>query len=393
MPDRRTRLELIGDLVAMPTVSRDSNSTLLAYVEAWLASHGVASEILWNDDRSKGNLWATIGPPDVPGVILSGHSDVVPVDGQDWSSDPFTLRSGPDRVYARGACDMKGFIGIVLAAVPDLVARRLKAPVHIAISYDEELGCTGVTSLLDHVARLDTRPGLCIVGEPTGMQVVIGHKGGGMFRVTVTGTSAHSSRAPAAVNAIEHAAELIAFIRWMSAEQCSHGPHDHAYDVSHTTLSVNTIEGGTALNIVPNSCVFAFDIRALPEVQTAALVGALRDHAERIVLPRMRAVAPEADIVVERIVELVGLSTDAEHPAVTFVKRLSGRNDHAKVAYGTEAGLFSTVAGVPSVVCGPGSIEQAHKPDEFLLLSEVDRCGEFLDRLFDALEAAPLPWI
>ena len=288
---------------------------------------------------------------------------------------------------------MKGFIGIVLAAVPELVNRRLKAPIHIAVSYDEELGCTGVTSLIDHVARLETKPGLCIVGEPTRMQVVIGHKGGGMFRVTVKGTSAHSSLAPSAVNAIEYAAELIAFIRQLSADQCEHGPHDHGYDVAHTTLSTTTIEGGTALNIIPNSCVFGFDIRALPEVETGGLIAAIRDHADAVMLPRMRRVAPEADIVIEPVVELVGLSTPAEHPAVTFVKRLSGRNDHAKVAYGTEAGLFSTSAGVPSVVCGPGSIEQAHKPDEFLEISEVDRCGDFLDRLFDTLEAAPPPWM
>ena len=393
MSTRDARLRLIGELIALPTVSRDSNVGLLTHVEAWLARHGVASEIFWNTDRSKGNLWATIGPADVPGVILSGHSDVVPVDGQIWASDPFEMNARQDRIYGRGVCDMKGFIGIVLAAVPELVNRRLKAPIHIAISYDEELGCTGVTSLIDHVARLETKPGLCIVGEPTRMQVVIGHKGGGMFRVTVKGTSAHSSLAPSAVNAIEYAAELIAFIRQLSADQCEHGPHDHGYDVAHTTLSTTTIEGGTALNIIPNSCVFGFDIRALPEVETGGLIAAIRDHADAVMLPRMRRVAPEADIVIEPVVELVGLSTPAEHPAVTFVKRLSGRNDHAKVAYGTEAGLFSTSAGVPSVVCGPGSIEQAHKPDEFLEISEVDRCGDFLDRLFDTLEAAPPPWM
>lgn len=392
MSTRRARLRLIGDLVAFPTVSRDSNADLLAYVEAWLARYGVESQTFWNAEGTKGNLWATIGPADVPGVILSGHSDVVPVDGQSWSSDPFVLRSRQDRLYARGVCDMKGFIGIVLAAVPELVHRRLKAPVHIAISYDEEVGCTGVTSLIEHVAKLATRPGLCIVGEPTGMQVVTGHKGGGMFRATVKGTSAHSSLAPTAVNAIEYAAELIAFIRSLSAGQCAGGPHDHAYDISHTTLSVNTIEDGAALNIVPNSCSFGFDIRALPEVETAALIAAIRQHAQEELLPRMRAVAPEADIVVEPVVEFVGLATASEHPAVTFLKRLTGRNDHAKVAYGTEAGLFARDGGVPSLVCGPGFIEQAHKPDEFLDIAEVDRCGAFLDRLFDELEARPLPW-
>lgn len=393
MTTRADSIALIRDLIAFPTVSRDPNRDLLAYVEAYLDRHGVASDILWNADRSKGNLWATIGPADVPGVILSGHSDVVPVDGQAWTSDPFTLREADARVYGRGACDMKGFVGIVLAAVPDLVRRKLKVPVHIAISYDEEFGCTGVVSLIERIAALKIKPALCIVGEPTSMQVVIGHKGGGMFRIAVTGRAGHSSLAPQAVNAVEYAAEMIAFIKGLSQECRHHGPHDHGYDVAHSTLSVTTITGGTALNIIPNSCEIGFDIRSLPEVDADALVRRIRHHAETELLPRMRSTAPEADIKVERIVEFVALGTAAEHPAVTFVKRLVGRNDHAKVAYGTEAGLFSTRAGVPSVVCGPGSIEQAHKPDEFLALAEIDRCLVMIDKLTDELETHGLPWV
>jgi acetylornithine deacetylase len=382
----------IRDLIGFPTVSRDSNRELLVHVEAWLARHDIGCDIIWNADRTKGNLWATIGPVDVPGVILSGHSDVVPVDGQDWSSDPFQLREADGRVYGRGACDMKGFIGIVLAAVPDLVKRSLKAPIHIAISYDEEVGCTGVTSLIERIAAMPIRPALCIVGEPTSMQVVVGHKGGGMFRATVLGKSAHSSLAPTAVNAIEYAAELIAFIKSLSGEHTHSGPHDHLYDVTHSTLSVTTISGGTALNIIPNHCEIGFDIRSLPEVDAQALIERIRLHAETEILPRMRAVWPEASISLEKIAEFVGLSTDVEHPAVTFVKQLAGRNDHAKVAYGTEAGLFSNRAGVVSVVCGPGSIEQAHKPDEYLDLSEIDRCRMFIGRLAQQLENAGLPW-
>lgn len=385
-------IAVIGDLIAYPTVSRDSNSELLAYVETLLARNGIGCDIIWNEDRTKGNLWATIGPADRRGVILSGHSDVVPVDDQAWTSDPFAVRRADGRLYGRGTCDMKGFIGIVLAAVPGLVARDLKVPVHIAISYDEELGCTGVTSLIDRLAEMPVKPALCIVGEPTSMQVIVGHKGGGMYRVAVTGTSAHSSLAPTAVNAIEYAAELIAFVKSLSGEQAHHGPHDHAYDVTHTTLSVTTISGGTAMNIIPNRCEFAFDIRSLPEVDARALVERIRAHARDVLLPRMRAVAPEADISVEPAVEFVGLSTDAEHPAVTFVKQLVGRNDHAKVAYGTEAGLFSTRAGVASVVCGPGAIAQAHKPDEFIDVDQVDRCRAMIDRLGDLLESRDLPW-
>ena len=392
MTTRADSLALIRDLIAFPTISRYPNRDLLAYVQAHLQRHGVASDILWNADRSKGNLWATIGPADIPGVILSGHSDVVPVDGQVWTSDPFVLCEADGRVYGRGACDMKGFVGIVLAAVPDLVRRKLKVPVHIAISYDEELGCTGVVSLIDRIAALAVKPALCIVGEPTSMQVVIGHKGGGMYRIEVTGRSAHSSLAPQAVNAVEYAAEMIAFIKQLSQESCRHGPHDHGYDVAHSTLSVTTITGGTALNIIPNACEIGFDIRSLPEVDANALIERIRHHAETELLPRMRAAAPEAGIVVAPIVEFVALGTAAEHPAVTFVKRLVGRNDHAKVAYGTEAGLFSNRAGVPSLVCGPGSIAQAHKPDEYLALAEIDRCLAMMAKLAAVLEADGLPW-
>ncbi|MFI0848282.1 acetylornithine deacetylase [Mesorhizobium sp. IMUNJ 23232] len=389
---REDCIAAIRDLIAFPTVSCDPNRALLFHVEAWLARHGVGCDIIWNADRTKGNLWATIGPADVPGVILSGHSDVVPVDGQDWSSDPFQLREADGRIYGRGACDMKGFVGIVLAAVPHLVRCDLKAPIHIAISYDEEVGCTGVISLIERIAAMPVRPALCIVGEPTSMQVVVGHKGGGMFRAIVSGKSAHSSLAPTAVNAIEYAAELIAFIKSLSREHTHSGPHDHLYDVAHSTLSVTTISGGTALNIIPNHCEVGFDIRSLPEVDALALIDRIRRHAVTEILPRMRAVWPDASISVEQVAEFVRLSTDVEHPAVTFVKQLAGRNDHAKVAYGTEAGLFSNRAGVVSVVCGPGSIEQAHKPDEYLALSEIDRCRTFIGRLTQQLEDAGLPW-
>jgi len=388
----RDEIAVIGDLIGFPTVSRDPNRDLLAYVVAFLERYGVRSDIVWNEDRSKGNLWATIGPAGVPGVILSGHSDVVPVDGQAWTSDPFALRAADGRVYGWGACDMKGFIGIVLATVPDLVRRDLKAPIHIAISYDEELGCTGVRSLIDRLAGMPVKPALCIVGEPTSMQVIVGHKGGGMYKVTVTGQAAHSSLAPRAVNAIEHAAEIIAYIRSLAHEQATLGPHDCDYDVDHSTISVNTITGGTAFNIVPDSCTFQFDIRALPQVEAREIVARIEAHVEARILPRMRAIAPASGVRIEPVVELVGLSTDTGHPAVTFVKRLVRRNDHAKVAYGTEAGLFSAAAGIVSVVCGPGSIEQAHKPDEFLDLSQVALCRQMIERLAGELEEAGLPW-
>ncbi len=391
-PSREECLAVIGDLIAFPTVSRNPNKDLLAYAEDLLARNGVASEIIWNEDQSKGNLWATIGPADRPGIILSGHSDVVPVEGQDWTSDPFELRQAGDRVFGRGTCDMKGFVGLMLAFVPYFAKCDLKVPIHLAISYDEEVGCTGVRSLVSRIADMPVKPALCIVGEPTSMQVILGHKGGAVFRVEVTGQPAHSSLAPTAVNAIEYAAEIIGFIKQVADEQAESGPHDHDFDVPYSTVSVTLIEGGTAQNIIPGSCEFRFGIRALPAVEPRAIVDKLEERIAEEILPRMKAISPRAGVTIEPIVEVPGLDTEPEHPAVTFMKRLVGRNDHAKVAYGTEAGLFSVNAGVVSIVCGPGSIEQAHKADEFLDLDQVDRCRDMMQRLADQLERSGLDW-
>ncbi len=385
-------MSIIGDLIGFPTVSRNPNRDLLAYAEDLLSRHGVPSDIIWNEDRSKGNLWATIGPADVPGVILSGHSDVVPVDGQDWTSDPFVVREADARIYGRGTCDMKGFVGIMLAFVPFLTKCDLKAPVHLAISYDEEVGCTGVQSLVDRIAGMEVKPALCVVGEPTSMRVVVGHKGGGVWEVHVAGLAAHSSLAPTAVNAIEYAAEIIGIIRELGLEQAATGLRDDAYDVPYSTLSTTTISGGIANNIIPADCVFRFGIRALPEIQARDLVERLRERVERQIVPRMKAISPECGVDIEAKVEIAGLATDADHPAVTFMKRIVGTNHHAKVAYGTEAGIFSRRAGIVSIVCGPGSIEQAHKPDEYLDLSQIDRCREVLERLAFQLETARPEW-
>ncbi len=387
-PSRDECVAMIRDLVAFPTVSRDPNSDLIAYVEDYLTRHGVACDTIWNEDGTKATLWATIGPANRPGVILSGHSDIVPVDGQDWASDPFTLREADGRLYGRGACDMKGFVGLMLAFVPYFAQCDLKAPIHLAISYDEEVGCTGVRSLVDRLAGMEVKPALCIVGEPTSMRVIVGHKGGGVWEVRVTGLAAHSSLAPSAVNAIEYAAEIIGLVKELGREQAASGFRDDAYDVPYTTLSATMIGGGTATNIIPSECWFRFGVRALPEVDARSIVAKLQARIDTEIVPRMKAIAPECGVTITPRVEMIGLATDAAHPAVTFMKRLVGSNDHAKVAYGTEAGLFSRDAGIVSVVCGPGSIEQAHKPDEFLALSEVVRCREMLERLALHLEMA-----
>jgi acetylornithine deacetylase len=384
--DTAQSVALIRDLIAFPTISRDPNRDLLLYVEDYLKKLGVASDILWAPGGAKGNLWATIGPADERGVILSGHSDVVPTEGQDWTSDPFTLREGNGKLYGRGTCDMKGFVGIVLAAVPEILKRKLKAPVHIAISYDEELGCLGVRSLVERIAGMDVKPALCIVGEPTLMQVVIGHKGGRSYRAKITGRPAHSSMAPKAVSAIEAGAELVMFLKGIAHEWAASGPFDAEFDVTHSTLSVGMIDGGTAINIVPEHCNVTFEFRHLASVDAETVSRRIMAFANDTLLPPMRALAPEAAIVFEPLYEYPGLDIAAEHPAVTFVKQLVGRNDHAKVAYGTEAGLFQGQAGVASVVCGPGSIGEAHRADEFLALSEVEACQRMITRLLDRLE-------
>jgi acetylornithine deacetylase len=390
MDAARSRIDLLRDLVAFPTVSRNSNRDLLLYVKDWLARHGVAAEILWNEDGGKGNLWATIGPQTGGGAILSGHTDVVPVDGQSWTGDPFVLRCEGERLFGRGTADMKGFLALALALVPEMVARPLQAPVHLAFSFDEEVGCLGVRSLVEKIACMPAKPALCVVGEPTRMQVVLGHKGGRSYRVRVTGRPAHSSLTPSAVNAIDYAAELIVFLRSIAAEWASEGPFDGEFDVPHSTLSTGLIQGGTAINIVPGSCELVFEFRHLASLDVDGLMARIEGFVRNELEPRMRKVASSTGIAFTPLYEYPGLDIAPEHPAVTLVKQLVGRNDHGKVAFGTEAGLFKGQAGIAAIVCGPGSIAQAHQPDEFIELAQLDACERFLRRLLGRLEEGAL---
>lgn len=386
-----TAAQLLRDLVAFPTVSRDGNRDLLLYVEAYLRRHGVASEILWAPEGDRGNLWATIGPAGERGVILSGHTDVVPVDGQNWTSDPFQVREpGDGRLYGRGVADMKGFVALSLALVPELLRRDLKAPVHFAFSYDEEIGCVGVRSLVEKLGTLAVKPALCIVGEPTLMQPIVAHKGGRSYRVSITGRAVHSSLTPLAVNAIEVAAELIQYLKSIATDWRQQGPFDGEFDVPHSTLSVGLIRGGAAINISAEHCEFVFEFRHLASLDADALMRRVEDYVRGTLLPAMHKVAPESGIVFEPLYFYPGLDMAPEHPAVTFVKQLAGRNDHAKVAFGTEAGHFHRTAGIASVVIGPGAIAQAHKPDEWIEISQLDAGERFLARLLDRLVEAPL---
>lgn len=375
-------LPILQTLVGFDTVSRNPNRPLADWVEHYLRGLGVPVHRIGDPTGQWVNLFATIGPPDVPGFVLSGHTDVVPVDGQPWSSDPFRLRVVDGRAFGRGTTDMKGFDACVLAMVPAMLERPLARPIHIALSFDEEVGCRGVRLLIAELDRLcPVKPLGVIVGEPTGMEVVIAHKGKESYRTSVTGTAAHSSLAPTAVNAVEWAAELVVRIRDIGRRLAAEGPFDPLFDIPHSTAHVGQIHGGTTLNIVPELCWFDWEFRTLPEVDLAALVAEVKAHAEERMLPAMRTVAPGAEIRFEQTTELPPVDIAADHPLTTLTKALAGKNGHRKVAYGTEGGLFRRDGGIPAIVCGPGDIAQAHKPDEFVELSQLAACETFLERL------------
>ena len=371
---------ILRDLTAFDTTSRLSNRPLLDYAVDILRHNGIEPLLIWNEDRSKANLWATIGPDMPGGIILSGHTDTVPVDGQEWLSDPFRMDERGGRLYGRGTCDMKGFLACVLAAVPKLAKAKLKRPLHLSFSHDEEIGCVGVLSLIDHLKANPPGAAFCIVGEPTDMQPVIGHKGGRSYKVGIHGREAHSSLAPQAVNSIEYAAELIVYLRSV-ARRMSEGARDELYDIPHSTLSTGMISGGSAINIVPRECEFVFEFRFLAEVDPEAIMADIRRYARDSLLPEMRTVAPEADIAFENIYDYPWFAIDSGHDLVALTKSWSRSNSEAKVAYGTEAGHFSGALGIPTIVCGPGSIAQAHKPDEYVTRDQLARCDDFLDRI------------
>jgi acetylornithine deacetylase len=375
-------LDLIGKLIAFDTTSRNSNLDLIGFVREHLAKHGVESRLVPSADGNKANLYATLGPQDRPGIALSGHTDVVPVDGQDWTSDPWTVVRRDGRLHGRGTCDMKGFLGIVLAMVPEFLRRGLHTPIHLAFSYDEEIGCVGVRRLLDLLQDMPVKPRACIIGEPTEMKVTVGHKGKKSVRCHVRGLEAHSSLAPRAVNAVEMAAEVVVKLRAMATRCAAEGPFDSDYDVPHTTVHTGVIQGGTALNIVPKDCHFDFEFRYLPGQDVEAMFEEVRRFAEEKLQPGMQKIAAETGFSWKEISAFPGLATPVDSEIVELAKALSGGNSTIKVAFGTEGGLFHE-AGIPAIVCGPGSIDQAHKPDEFVTLEQLAMCEAFMRRLMD----------
>jgi len=380
-------LAILESLVSFDSTSRNSNIPIAEWIAHYLKRHGVETEVFASPDGDKRNLLAVIGPRDIPGYVLSAHMDVVPVDGQAWTTDPFKLTLKDGRAYGRGACDMKGFLACTLAMVPEMLARPLKTPIHLAYSYDEEVGCTGVREMLAPLAHRSPRPIAAFIGEPTSMQVVIGHKGGQRVTCRVSGKAAHSSLAPRGVNAVEWGARLVARIRDMAEALETDGPRDPLYDVQHSTLHVGIFQGGSSPNIVPHHAEISFECRNISADHPMAYIDAIIRYAREELEPRMKRIDPAAGFAFELRPELPALETAPDHPAVTLAKRLAARNDHAKVAYGTEASLFQAIAGIPSVVVGPGDIDQAHKPDEWIAIGDLAACNGFIGRLIEECRA------
>lgn len=371
--------ELLARLVNFDTTSHKSNLQLISFVEDYLLQHGVVSHIVPSADARKASLYATIGPVGVGGVALSGHTDVVPVEGQQWTTDPFIVAERDGKLYGRGTTDMKGFLACVLAAVPDYMARKLVVPIHLAFSYDEEIGCLGVRPMIAEFGTRLVKPRMVFVGEPTSMGVVDSHKGPVRWHIEIKGRAAHSSMAPLGVNAIAVAGMLLRELAAIEHE-LKLRPQDTRFDPPYATLQVTRIAGGTATNIVPVACRMDFDVRAIPGVDVVAIDRRIRAFAADVCLPEMRKVAPEAAIDIAIANQVPPFSAGANSETVALALRLAGQNETHAVSYATEAGLFQ-VAGSPAVVIGPGDIAQAHTADEWIDKDQIAKCSAFLVRL------------
>ncbi len=376
--------QILEKLIAFPTVSRDPNRELIDWVAKLLEDNGIRSSIIPDITSKKANLFATIGPTDLPGVMLSGHTDVVPVDGQDWTKPPFELTETDGKLFGRGTTDMKGFCAAAISTAIKASKTGLRTPLHLALSYDEEIGCIGVRSLVEMLRSAPLRPALCIVGEPTGMAVASGHKGKVALRATCRGQEGHSALAPLALNALHLAVDFVNAVRAMQANIADKGRKDSDYDVPYSTIHIGKINGGIALNIVPNLARVDFEIRNLVEDDPKEIIRNLKDVALAIV---ERYDNRWAAIEIEESWSYPGLLTDINSEVMTFVKSLTGANGSIKVAFGTEGGLFDNVLGIPTVICGPGSMMQGHKPDEFVSIAQLAACDQMLDELVNRLQS------
>lgn len=373
-------MEMIARLVAFDTVSSKPNGALIDFVEAYLRGHGVACRRTGDTGAGKANLFATLGPAVAGGVVLSGHTDVVPVADQAWDTDPFHVTERNGRLYGRGTADMKSFIAVALALVPEILAAAPKRPIHLALSYDEEVGCLGVPALIADVGAHLPAPAMVIVGEPTSMGIATAHKGCYVYRTAVTGREAHSAQPHLGGNAVLAAGALVHFIAGMAAQARAEAPAASPFEPPYVTFNVGRIEGGTAHNIVPRQCTFIWQTRPLPGVAAQGALDRFTAFAEAEVLPNLREFAPEATIATETLAGAPPLTPERNGAAEALVRRLTGLNATTAVSFGTEGGLFQE-AGLSTVVCGPGSIDQAHKPNEFIDLDQIEACIAFMRKL------------
>jgi acetylornithine deacetylase len=373
---------ILEDLIAFPTVSQGSNLELIAYVNERLDKIEARSRMTVDPGGTKANLFATLGPSDADGgIILSGHTDVVPVEGQDWTSDPFTARIADGNLYGRGACDMKGFIACALVFAPRYMKAGLRRPLHLAFSYDEEVGCLGAQVMLADVKAMGRKPSICIVGEPTMMKIIEGHKGCCEYTTTFTGLEGHGSVPDRGVNAVEYAVRFVSRLLETAEKPKARAPAASRFDPPWWTIQIGRMAGGIARNIIAGSCTVECELRPVGKGDYTFTHETIRAYVEKELLPRMKAVTPDAAIVTEVIGEVIGLEPMAHSEAVELVRALTRNNvPPACVSFGTEAGLFQEL-GIDTVICGPGSIEQAHKPDEYVALSQLDACLDMIERL------------
>lgn len=379
-----TAKEILARLVAFDTVSDKPNLDMAEWVRAYLAGHGIEATMLPAENGIHTNLFATIGPANTGGIGLSGHMDVVPVTGQPWDTDPFQVVERDGRLYGRGTCDMKGFVACVLAMVPSFKQRHLRTPLHVVLSYDEEVGCTGVKPMIATFGHDLPKPRIVIVGEPTNMTVVDAHKGGSRFVTEVTGKDAHSSKPQLGVGAIRIAGELIAELGRIET-RLKATQSNPRFDPPYASITVSGIEGGIAHNIIPPKCTFRWGVRTLPGIDATAIADELQRYAERELLPAMRAVHPDCDVVTTVAGILPPFSSGKNSPATSLALKLVGQNETFAVPYGTEASHFEA-GGSSTVVIGPGSIDQAHQPNEFVEIAELEKCLGFLAKVADFAE-------
>jgi acetylornithine deacetylase len=378
-------IEILKSLVSFDTTSYRSNLELITFIESYLKSHNIKSTLVYDSSCKKANLYAKIGSNKNDGIMLSGHTDVVPTTNQDWADDPFHLIQKDDKLYGRGTADMKSFLALILSRVPKFISANLSKTIHLAFSYDEEVGCIGVHRLIDLINNNHIKPAFCIVGEPTSMEVVIGHKGKCSYQVDVSGLACHSGQSPLGVNAINYASKLIEYIAEINKEKSIKGPFDYDYEIPYTTLQTGVISGGITVNIVPDFCKFEFEIRHLSKDNPKELINRIKNYAKENILPDMHKVSFKTGVHFREKVSYPGLSINRHSELVKYIKKLLNTEKHKKVIFGTEGGLFQEKLKIPTVVCGPGSIDQAHKANEYISLDQIEKGGKFLDVLIASL--------